>query len=149
MGSDCISGGRAGVEVWHILIQPRIKVGDFRIDSQGILSSTPKSPADHSDERHPVILSRVSSDKRTSTVSLASILATSHEASAEHVVSHVAVHGTTVSISEDCHIDLMKPGVEVAARAHSSPSRDNGVPWEHLACCSGKTGWLDVGVVSQ
>ena len=149
MSRDCICGGRAGVEVWHILVQPRIKVGDFSIDSQSILSSTAKSPTNNTNERHPVILSWVSSNKRTSTVSLTSILASCHEASAEHIISHVVVHGTTVAISKDCHIDFMEPGVEKAARSDSSPSRDDGIPWEHLACCCGKTGWFDVGVVSQ
>merc|ERR1712214_197012 len=68
-----------GLQVPHLLLEPAGEVGDLRVDPQGILSSTPKSPADHTNEGHCHILVRICSNQRTSTVSLTSILATSHE----------------------------------------------------------------------
>ena len=94
--------------MWDLGINPVSEVGDFGVDAELAGVRTAKAPADSSDQSLGIVVGRVGDEERTTTVSLASILASLHDTGTEHVWGHVLVHLAAVSIGKHCDVNLMK-----------------------------------------
>ena len=91
-------------------IDPVSEVGDFGVDSELAGVRTAKAPADSSDQSLCIVVGRVGDEERTTTVSLASILASLHETGTQHVWGHVLVHLSAIAVSEHGNVNLMESG---------------------------------------
>lgn len=95
---------------------------DLRVNTESIGLSTAIAPADHSYESEGVALGGISSYQGTPTVSLASVLTSSHEPGTEHVFAHGGVHGATVSVTKDRDTNMIEVGRQVAPIGQSAPA---------------------------
>jgi hypothetical protein len=73
---------------------------------------------------------------------LASVFPSLHESSTEHVGGHVLVHLTTIAISKDCDVNLVKSGWRSTTRRKSSPAGHCGL----LVGEGGSLGWQADGL---
>ena len=79
-------------------------------------------------ESEGVVLAGICSYQGTPTVSMASVLTSSHEAGTEHVLRHQRVHGAAVSVCKDRDTNMIEEGRQVASIGKTAPASHQAAP---------------------